>query len=87
MAIAKHPKPDAINAFIAGTRGRRGKAAPEPEPEPVAPRALARTTVMIRVPTDILARVDAACRRLGLNRTAFFVSTAVAKVDKLDRTE
>ena len=41
----------------------------------------------VRVPLDILERIDRACRRLGLNRNGFLVSSAVERVDRMESIE
>jgi len=81
MPIAKNPtRPEqAAAAFITKGTATLARTAEGRRLQPVT-----RTSVMVRVPDDILLRIDGACRRLGLNRTAFFVSSAVARVDELD---
>jgi hypothetical protein len=39
----------------------------------------------LRVPLNILERIDRACRRLGLNRNGFIVSSTVERVDRMER--
>jgi hypothetical protein len=41
--------------------------------------------IMLRIPPDVLERIDHAARRIGINRTAFFVSAASEKAEKLER--
>jgi uncharacterized protein (DUF1778 family) len=59
----------------------RGKA-PEAQPNE-GPRSA--TPVHTRIPDDILTRIDRAARRLGLTRSGFMISSAVEKVDRLER--
>lgn len=59
----------------------RGKA-PEAEPEE-GPRSA--TPVHTRIPDDILTRIDRAARRLGLTRSGFLISSAVERVERMER--
>jgi Ribbon-helix-helix protein, copG family len=39
---------------------------------------------MIRVDPDLLARIDRAARRLGISRSAFIVSSAAEKLERME---
>jgi Ribbon-helix-helix protein, copG family len=80
MAIAKNPvrnTPGASDrqaeAFISGA-GIKANAARDQNRKPT----------MIRVPQDILKRIDATANRLGISRSAFIV---LATAEKLERDE
>jgi Ribbon-helix-helix protein, copG family len=40
--------------------------------------------IMIRIPQDMLERIDRAARRLGINRTAFIVSSAGRELERME---
>ena len=42
----------------------------------------ARLPVMIRVPPDLLVRIDRAARRLGLSRAAYILSSTVKELER-----
>jgi hypothetical protein len=80
MAIAKYPKrkTDAATeeqaaAFIAGA------GAPQQEPESEGNRK----PTMIRIPPDLLKRVDEGAKRLGISRSAFLVQSAAEKLERM----
>ena len=82
MAIAKNPRRNhpanaetAAEAFIAGAG--QG-AAPEKQ------RDANKVPTMIRVDPDLLERVDKAAKRLGLSRSAFMVSSAAEKLERME---
>lgn len=80
MAIAKNPKRN-INAstdkeaeaFISGA-GQKTDTDQEQNKKPI----------MVRVDPDILARIDRAAKRLGLSRSAFIVSSAAEKLERME---
>lgn len=41
--------------------------------------------VMLRVDPEILDRIDQAAKRVGLKRAAFILSSAVERVDRMER--
>jgi hypothetical protein len=79
MAIAKNPLRTRVDtdrqadAFISGAGV---KAA--------APAEQNRKPTMIRIPHDILRRIDTTAKRLGISRSAFIV---LATAEKLERDE
>lgn len=79
MPIAPNPHRTATTAsekkaegFIAGA----GKKADQAEPRKLVP-------VMIKVDPAMLERFNAAARRLGINRTAFIISSTVEKLERI----
>ena len=83
MAIAKNPKRNSTatseqsaEAFISGA----GK--PPANQEDTA-RKLTQA-ITIRVDPDILARMDRAAKRLGITRTAFIVSSAAERLERME---
>jgi hypothetical protein len=43
-----------------------------------------RKPTMIRIPQDILTRIDAAAKRLGISRSAFIVMATAEKLERDD---
>jgi predicted DNA-binding protein len=39
---------------------------------------------MIRIPPDILKRIDTGAKRLGLSRAAFIVQSAAEKLERME---
>jgi Ribbon-helix-helix protein, copG family len=79
MAIVKNPKSNrstaperAAKAFISGA----GKEATE--------RDQNKVPTMIRIDPDLLVRIDRGAKRLGLSRSAFIVSSAAEKLDRME---
>ena len=79
MAIAKNPNRNQMasgereaQAFISGA----GKAEAEQDQN--------KRPIMIRIDPEILARVDAAAKRLGISRSAFIVSSAAMRLDSME---
>ena len=80
MAIAKNPKrihapaPEkAAETFISGA----GRSAEEGSDENKKP-------IMIRIAPEMLERFDRAAKRLGISRSAFIVSGAAEKLEKME---
>ncbi len=80
MAIAKNPKRNTniatereAEAFISGAGP---KAAEE--------RDANKKPVMVRIDPDILGRIDRAAKRLGISRSAFMVSSAAEKLERME---
>jgi predicted HicB family RNase H-like nuclease len=80
MAIAKNPKrilspaPEkAAEAFIGGA----GRGAEEGSDENKKP-------IMIRIAPEMLERLNRAAKRLGISRSAFIVSGAAEKLEKME---
>ena len=80
MAIAKNPKrhqPSAVEqqaeAFIAGA----GQA-------PSIEHDQNKKPTQIRIDPDLLVRIDRAAKRLGISRSAFIVSSAAEKLERME---
>jgi hypothetical protein len=81
MPIAKNPlsntnaaKERQAAAFIA----RAGKSV-EDEAEQAN-----RKPTMIRIPPDLLQRIDRGAKRLGISRSAFIVQSAAEKLERME---
>ena len=81
MAIAKNPRRNlpanvetAAGSFIAG-------AGQSPAAE--KPRDANRVPTMIRIDPNLLERIDTGAKRLGLSRSAFIVSSAAEKLERM----
>ena len=79
MAIAKNPQSNTgsgkereAEAFIS----KAGKAANEDVREN-------RKPTMIRIPPDLLTRINEGAKRLGISRSAFIVQSAAEKLERL----
>lgn len=91
MAIAKNPQrnrsatpkksvEEQAEAFISGVSGAdESGAAPERE-EPGGNKK----PIMVRVDPEILVRIDRAAKRLGISRSAFIVSSAVERLERME---
>jgi Ribbon-helix-helix protein, copG family len=82
MAIAKNPHSNTnpiaerkAAAFIS----RAGQMAEEEAPEHVN-----KKPTMIRIPPDLLMRIDQGAKRLGISRSAFIVSSAAEKLERME---
>src|ERR1700754_4528348 len=80
MAIAKNPhsntsalKERQAEAFISRAKG----ADNEPEQANKKP-------TMIRIPPDLLTRIDRGAKRLGISRSAFIVQSAAEKLERME---
>jgi hypothetical protein len=80
MAIAKNPKRNAnaiadkeADAFISGA-GQKADTGQEQNKKPI----------IVRVDPDMLVRIDRAAKRLGLSRSAFIVSSAAEKLERME---
>jgi len=82
MAIAKNPKRNhsatperAAEAFISGA-GQQPERANEHDQN--------KKPTMIRIAPDLLERIDRGAKRMGLSRSAFIVSSAAEKLERMD---
>ena len=80
MAIAKNPNRNTpataerqAEAFISGAGVK-----------PTEPAHENRKPTMIRIPPDILTRIDTGAKRLGISRAAFIVQSAAEKLERMD---
>jgi hypothetical protein len=82
MAIAKNPRrktseTDADRqaaAFISGAG----------QPADAATDDAVRRPIMVRFPPELLTRIDRAPKRLGLTRSAFIVSSAAERLERME---
>jgi hypothetical protein len=81
MAIAKNPKrnlsaaPEQVaEAFISGAG--QSVAANDRDPN--------KKPTMIRIAPDLLQRIDRGAKRLGISRSAFIVSSAAEKLERME---
>jgi Ribbon-helix-helix protein, copG family len=84
MAIAKTPerptsqtKEQREEAFI--KKGALAKPEPQPEAQPTANKK----PTMIRIPPDLIKRIDQGAKRLGITRSAFIVQSAAEKLERM----
>ena len=79
MTIAKNPK-----SITETRKERRAKAfiskAGKPPDEDVREN---RKPTMIRIPPDLLNRINEGAKRLGISRSAFIVQSAAEKLERL----
>jgi hypothetical protein len=82
MAIAKTPerptgqtKEQRAEAFI--------KKAALPAPEEEAEANENKKPTMIRIPPDLIKRLDKGAARLGISRSAFIVQSAAEKLERM----
>ncbi len=80
MAIVKNPKrklnvdtDEKAEAFISGA-GQPAKADHDQNKKPT----------MIRIDPELLERIDRGAKRLGLSRSAFIVSSAAEKLERME---
>jgi hypothetical protein len=80
MAIAKNPRRNlpakaetAAESFIAGAG----------QPAPVNERDANKKPTMIRIAPELLARIDKGAKRLGISRSAFIVTSAAEKLERM----
>lgn len=80
MAIAKNPKRNQhitdernAEAFISGA-GQQNTDERDQNKKPI----------MVRIDPDILARIDRAAKRLGISRSAFIVSSAAERLERME---
>jgi predicted HicB family RNase H-like nuclease len=80
MAIAKNPKRNQpavtekqAEAFISGA-GQQTSDERDQNKKPI----------MVRIDPDILQRIDRAAKRLGISRSAFIVSSAAERLEKME---
>lgn len=84
MAIAKTPerptsqtKEQREEAFI------KKAALVKPEPPPADQPTANKKPTMIRIPPDLIKRIDQGAKRLGITRSAFIVQSAAEKLERM----
>lgn len=85
MAIAKNPKRSATGvseqdaqAFISGAGKGATAAAPQTDDRQN------KQPIMVRIAPEMLARLDRAAKRLGISRSAFIVSSAAERLERME---
>ncbi len=80
MAIVKNPKRNTIldkereaEAFISGASQQAADAGDQN-----------KKPIMIRIDPDMLERLNRAAKRLGISRSAFIVSSAAEKLERME---
>lgn len=76
MAIAKNPKRN--------TPEQRAEAFISQAGQSPAVESANRKPVMLRIPADMLHRIDRAAKRLGLTRSGFLVSSAAERLQRME---
>lgn len=81
MAIAKNPRSSTsvIKEQQAASFISRAGKTPEEEPEQAN-----KKPTMIRIPPDLLTRIDRGAKRLGISRSAFIVQSAAEKLERME---
>jgi hypothetical protein len=81
MAIARNPKRNTqavgdkrAEVFISGAGEQPANGGRDPNKKPT----------MIRIAPDMLVRIDRAAKRLGISRSAFIVSSAAEKLERME---
>jgi hypothetical protein len=85
MAIAK--KPDSNQSLTEGkqiTPEQKAFISGAQEVQTARPRQKSKP-VMLRVDPETLALIDKAAKRVGLKRASFILSSAVERIDRMDR--
>lgn len=96
MAIAKNPKRN-TNAVLVVNKDREAEAfisgagpstlieheTPEDQKNVATPEQN-KKPIMIRIDPEILERIDKAAKRLGISRSAFIVSSAAERLEKME---
>jgi hypothetical protein len=83
MAIAKNPKRiptpvvEKTPEFFIGGAGQQPEEVPDENKKPI----------MIRIAPEMLERFDRAAKRLGISRSAFIVSGAAEKLEKMEQAQ
>ena len=81
MAIAKNPKRNTnttadqqADAFISGAGQQQPTDDRDPNKKPI----------QVRIDPEILTRIDRAAKRLGISRSAFIVSSAAERLERME---
>jgi uncharacterized protein (DUF1778 family) len=76
MAIAKNPRRD--------TSDRKAEDFIAAAAEEDRANGGSRKPVILRVPVDLISRIDRAARRLGLTRSGFIVMSAAERLQRME---
>jgi hypothetical protein len=84
MAIAKRPVSNRadIDKFISGAGDKAVDPAGAPPKKAVPTKEPKREPVLIRIPPDLLDRIDEAAAKRGISRAAWLVSVASRALDE-----
>ena len=55
----------------------------KPEPQPEDQPTPNKKPTMIRIPPDLIKRIDRGAKRLGITRSAFIVQSAAEKLERM----
>jgi predicted HicB family RNase H-like nuclease len=80
MAIAKNPHSN-TNAI---TDRRAAAFISKTGQGPDEPQHVNKKPMMIRIPPDLLTRIDRGAKRLGISRSAFIVQSAAEKLERME---
>jgi hypothetical protein len=83
MAIARNPKRN----HTATTEKRIGEFIGGAGPSAEEGADANKKPIMIRIAPEMLDRFDRAAKRLGISRSAFIVSGAAEKLEKMEQTQ
>jgi hypothetical protein len=84
MAIAKNPKRNLELKSEAEIQEFISKAGQPRDIEPeAADERENKKPIMVRIDPDMLKRIDQGARRLGISRSAFIVSSAAEKLERM----
>jgi hypothetical protein len=81
MAIAKNPHSNTIALKERKAEAFISKAGKGPDAEPEQAN---KKPTMIRIPPDLLTRIDRGAKRLGISRSAFIVQSAAEKLERME---
>jgi len=81
MAIAKNPK---RNQGAATDREAEAFISGAGQPPAAKEREANKKPTMIRIDPDLLERIDRGAKRLGISRSAFIVSSAAEKLERME---
>lgn len=96
MAIAKNPKRNTsankekeAEAFISGANGTNTNSTSQGANQNANQTEIEtpdenKKPITLRIDPDILKRVDRAAKRLGISRSAFMVSSAAEKLERME---
>jgi len=83
MAIAKNPLRNTPPASDRQAEAFISKAGQGTGPREEPDQANKKPTV-IRIPPDLLTRIDRGAKRLGISRSAFIVQSAAEKLERME---
>jgi predicted HicB family RNase H-like nuclease len=97
MAIAKNPKSNfsAVSNVVDDAEEEKAKEflnkaadqSPATDENPKETTPTNKKPIMVRVDPELLKRFDKAAKRLGITRSAFLVSSAAEKLEKMEQVK